>query len=57
MTQCKEAKTPMSSTISLGLDENSKSVNQKEYRDMIVSLLYLTASRPLGFKPTLKSRI
>ena len=36
----------MSSSLSLDKDENGKKVNQKEYRGMIGSLLYLTASRP-----------
>ena len=46
MEQSKVAKTPMSSTLSLDQDKNGKNVNQKEYRGMIGSLLYLTASRP-----------
>ena len=36
----------MSSTLSLDQDKTGKSVNQKEYRGMIGSLLYLIASRP-----------
>src|SRR3954464_4374358 len=43
---CKEAKTPMHPTCILGKDEVSKKVDQKLYRGMIGSLLYLTASRP-----------
>ena len=46
MDQSKAAKTPMSSTLSLDQDKTGTSVNQKEYRGMIGSLLYLTASRP-----------
>ena len=46
MDNAKEARTPMSSTLSLNHDTNSKSVDKKEYRGMIGSLLYLTASRP-----------
>ena len=38
--------TPMSTTVHLEKDENGKSVDQKLYRSMIGSLLYLTASRP-----------
>jgi hypothetical protein len=38
--------TPMSTTTSLDADENREPVNQKEYRSMIGSLLYLTATRP-----------
>ena len=46
MDKCKSATTPMSSTLSLDQDVNGKSVDQKSYRGMIGSLLYLTASRP-----------
>ena len=38
--------TPMSTTVQLDLDENGKSIDQKLYRIMINSLLYLTVSRP-----------
>ena len=38
--------TPMSTSVHLEKDENSKDVEQKLYRGMIGSLLYLTASRP-----------
>jgi hypothetical protein len=37
--------TPMSFTASLGPDEDGEAVNQREYRSMIDSLLYLTATR------------
>ena len=46
MLDSKSAKTPMRSSLTLDKDENCKSVNQKEYRGMIGSLLYLTSSRP-----------
>ena len=46
MEEGKTMKTPMSSSIKLDKDEKGKSVNSTMYRDMIVSLLYLTASRP-----------
>ena len=46
MSDSKPSSTPMSSTLSLDKDRNGKKVNQKEYRGMIGSLLYLTASRP-----------
>ena len=36
----------MSSTIKLDKDENGKAVDITKYRDIIGSLLYLTASRP-----------
>src|SRR4051812_436443 len=44
LLDCKEAKTPMHPTCILGKDEVSKKVDQKLYRGMIGSLLYLTAS-------------
>ena len=46
MDQAKETSTPMSSSIKLDKDEKGKPVDQKLYRGMIGSLLYLTASRP-----------
>jgi hypothetical protein len=38
--------TPMSTTTALDADEEGEHVDQKEYRSMIESLLYLTATRP-----------
>ncbi|KAH9671187.1 Integrase catalytic domain-containing protein [Citrus sinensis] len=38
--------TPMSTTIKLDKEEKGKEVDIRTYRDMIGSLLYLTASRP-----------
>jgi hypothetical protein len=38
----KPVSTSMSTTTSLDLDENSEAVDQREYRSMIGSLLYLT---------------
>jgi hypothetical protein len=46
MDDCKPIKTPMPTNGHLDLDEGGKSVDQKLYRSMISSLLYLTASRP-----------
>jgi hypothetical protein len=46
MTELKPVSTPMSSTTSLGPDENSEAVDQREYSSMIDSLLYLTTTRP-----------
>jgi hypothetical protein len=46
MTELKPVSTPMSSTTSLGPNENGEAVDQREYRSMIDSLLYLTATRP-----------
>jgi hypothetical protein len=45
MAEPKPVSTPMSSIASLGLDEDGKVVDQREYRSMIGSLLYLTATR------------
>ena len=42
----KPMSTPMHPTSNLGKDESSKTVEQKLYRGMISSLLYLTAIRP-----------
>ncbi|XP_017438352.1 uncharacterized mitochondrial protein AtMg00810-like [Vigna angularis] len=46
MLECKEAATPMATNYYLGLDEKGNFVDQKLYRGMIRSLLYLTTSRP-----------
>lgn len=46
MATCKPISTPMGSTTVLDPDEEGEVVDQKEYRSMIGSLLYLTASRP-----------
>jgi isopentenyldiphosphate isomerase len=46
MMELKPVYTPMSSAMSLGLDEDGKAVDQREYRSMIGSLLYLTTTRP-----------
>jgi hypothetical protein len=46
MEKAKHAKTPMASSGHLDLTEEGKSVDQKLYRSMIGSLLYLCASRP-----------
>jgi hypothetical protein len=46
MPELKPVSTPMSSACSLGPDEDDEAVDQREYRSMIGSLLYLTATRP-----------
>ena len=46
MEKAKHAKTPMASSGHLDLNEEGKTVDQKLYRSMIGSLLYLCASRP-----------
>jgi hypothetical protein len=45
MAELKSVSTSMSSATSLGPDEDGETVNQREYRSMIGSLLYLTATR------------
>jgi hypothetical protein len=44
MAELKPVSTSMSSTASLGPDEDGDAVDQREYRSMIGSLLYLTAT-------------
>jgi hypothetical protein len=46
MAELKLVSTLMSSTASLGPDEDGEAVEQREYRSMIGSLLYLTATHP-----------
>jgi len=46
MDNSKAINTPMSTTTKLDMDENSENFDQKTYRGMIGSLLYLTATRP-----------
>jgi hypothetical protein len=45
MDDSKPLSTPMSTTTALDADEDGESMDQKEYRSMIGSLLYLTATR------------
>jgi hypothetical protein len=46
MEDSKAMATPMSTTTTLDADEEGEHVDQKEYRSMIGSLLYLMATRP-----------
>jgi hypothetical protein len=46
MKDAKPAKTPMGTDGHLDLNKGGKSIDQKAYRSMIGSLLYLCASRP-----------
>ena len=46
LMDCKEAKTPMPTATKLEINPNEKSVDISNYRGMVGSLLYLTASRP-----------
>jgi hypothetical protein len=45
MTELKPVSTPMS-TAALDPDKNGEAINQREYRSMIGSLLYLMATQP-----------
>jgi hypothetical protein len=46
MQDVKPMSTPMGSTATLDADDDGEPVDQREYRSMIGSLLYLTATRP-----------
>ena len=46
MADANGMRTPMATNCHLDLDPNGKPVDQKLYRSMIGSLLYLCASRP-----------
>jgi hypothetical protein len=46
MEDCKPIITPMQTSCKLSKDDDSKSTNQRQYRSMISSLLYVTSSRP-----------
>jgi hypothetical protein len=46
MAELKIMSTLMSTAIALDLDENDEAVDEREYRSMIGSLLYLTVTRP-----------
>jgi len=46
MDSAKPIDTPISPSTRLVMDDGSPSVEEKSYRGMIGSLLYLTASRP-----------
>jgi hypothetical protein len=46
MAELKSQSTPMSMTTTLDPNENGEAVDQREYRSMIGSLLYLIETRP-----------
>jgi hypothetical protein len=46
MAELKLVSTPMSTGTTLDLDENGEAVDQREYRSMIGSLLYLMVTQP-----------
>jgi hypothetical protein len=45
MAKLKPVSTPMSTVTSLDLNKNGETADQRDYRSMINSLLYLTATR------------
>jgi hypothetical protein len=45
MAELKVMSTPMSTAMALDPDENGEAIDQREYRSMIGSLLYLTVTR------------
>jgi hypothetical protein len=46
MEYCKRVTTPMKTSCKLRKDDDSKSIDQRQCRSMIGSLLYVTSSRP-----------
>jgi len=46
MWDCKPMSTPMRTNVALDADEDGEAVDQKEFRGMICSLLYLMVTRP-----------
>jgi hypothetical protein len=46
MTELKHVSTPMSTATSFGADEDVEAIDQREYKSMVSSFLYLTATRP-----------
>jgi hypothetical protein len=45
MEDCKPVITPMQTSCKLNKDDDSKSTNQRQYRSIFDSLLYVTASK------------
>ena len=46
MEDCKPVITPMQTSCKLSKDDDSKSTDQRQYKSMIGSVLYVIASRP-----------
>jgi hypothetical protein len=46
LAELKTMSTLMSMAMVLDLDENGEAIDQREYRSMIGTLLYLTATQP-----------
>jgi hypothetical protein len=57
MAELKPVSTPMSTATSVDPNENGVAVDQREYRSMIGSLLYLTVTRPHSLHWTVVQRI
>lgn len=57
MQQCKPVDTPVALNTKLSKEDGDQPINEKEYRSLVGSLLYLTATRPdLMFAASLLSR-
>jgi hypothetical protein len=57
MVELKPMSTSMSTAVVLDPDENGEVVDQREYRSMLGSLLYLTVTRPdIQFVVCLRAR-
>ena len=50
MEDCKPVTTPMQTSCKLRKDDDSNSTDQRKYRSMIGSLLYVTTSRPYAMQ-------
>jgi hypothetical protein len=50
MEDCKPIITPMQTSCKLSKDDDSKSTDQRQYRSMTGSLLYVTTSRPYAMQ-------
>jgi hypothetical protein len=46
MEDCKLVTSPMKTSCKLSKDDDSKSIDQRQYRSMIGRLLYVTSSKP-----------
>ena len=46
MEDCKPVITPMHTSCELSKDDDSKSIDQRQYMSMIGNLVYVTTSRP-----------
>jgi hypothetical protein len=46
MAELNPMSTPMSTATSLGLDEDGEAIDQRDYRSIVGSLLYITTTQP-----------